>query len=143
MGNRAVITTPEKKIGVYVHWNGGRDSIEAFLTFCKLKGYRDPAEDCYGWSRLCQCIGNFFGEELSVGIDTLDHLDCDNYDNGVYIIKDWKVVGRDYSYHTNEFEQQRLDYARIKEMVEYINSRYVDDDRIKPALIDSYFAGMS
>lgn len=28
MGNRAVITTPDKKMGVYLHWNGGRDSVE-------------------------------------------------------------------------------------------------------------------
>lgn len=26
MGNRAVITTPDKKMGVYLHWNGGRDN---------------------------------------------------------------------------------------------------------------------
>ena len=28
MGNRAVITTPQRKVGLYVHWNGGRDTIE-------------------------------------------------------------------------------------------------------------------
>ena len=42
MGNRAVITTEDKQLGVYVHWNGGRSSIEAFLTYCKLKEYRTP-----------------------------------------------------------------------------------------------------
>lgn len=25
MGNRAVITDKQKKIGIYLHWNGGRD----------------------------------------------------------------------------------------------------------------------
>ena len=30
MGNRAVITDIEKKVGIYLHWNGGRDSVEAF-----------------------------------------------------------------------------------------------------------------
>lgn len=30
MGNRAVITTPDKKMGVYLHWNGGRDSVEPY-----------------------------------------------------------------------------------------------------------------
>lgn len=58
-GNRAVITTEDKRIGVYIHWNGGRDSVEAFLKYCELKGYRKPEEDCYGWARLCQVIGNF------------------------------------------------------------------------------------
>jgi hypothetical protein len=65
MGNRAVITTEEylkdeNTLGIYVHWNGGRDSVEAFLTYCKLKQYRTPEDDCYGWARLCQTICNFF-----------------------------------------------------------------------------------
>ena len=50
MGNRAVITTKKEwqndGIGVYLHWNGGRDSVEAFLTYCKMKGYRAPDEEC-------------------------------------------------------------------------------------------------
>lgn len=100
MGNRAVITTRENftkdGIGCYVHWNGGRDSVQAFLTYCKLKGYREPTTDNYGWARLCQVIGNFFGGESSVGIDTLSNLDCDNFDNGTYIIEGWSIVDREY-----------------------------------------------
>lgn len=44
MGNRAVIT--DKKnweqggVGIYLHWSGGRDSVEAFLEYCKLRGFR-------------------------------------------------------------------------------------------------------
>ena len=51
MGNRAVITTRKdlKDIGVYLHWNGGRDSVEGFITYCKIKGYRPPEYDNYGW----------------------------------------------------------------------------------------------
>lgn len=100
MGNRAVITTRENfennGVGVYLHWNGGRDSVVPFLLYCKFKGYRAPSSDCYGWARLCQVIGNYFGGELSLDIDTVDHLDCDNYDNGVYIIDGWEIVGREY-----------------------------------------------
>ena len=52
MGNRAVITTRENfnndGVGVYLHWNGGRDSVQAFLTYCKMKGYREPTSDNYG-----------------------------------------------------------------------------------------------
>lgn len=36
MGNRAVITTTDQRIGIYLHWNGGKDSVEAFLKYCKL-----------------------------------------------------------------------------------------------------------
>ena len=96
MGNRAVITTKEKKIGVYLHWNGGRDSVTAFLTYCKMKGYRTPESDNYGWARLCQVIGNFFGGEYSIGIDEYDVLDTDNGDNGVYIIENWEIVDREF-----------------------------------------------
>ena len=42
MGNRAVITTANEwahgGIGVYLHWNGGLDSVEAFLKYCEMKG---------------------------------------------------------------------------------------------------------
>ena len=100
MGNRAVITTKKNfennGIGIYLHWNGGRDSVEAFLKYCELKQYREPDKDNYGWARLCQAIGNFFGGSTSVGIDVVGNLDCDNYDNGVYFIEGWKIVGREY-----------------------------------------------
>lgn len=115
MGNRAVICTEDKTLGVYVHWNGGRDSVEAFLLYCKLKGYRCPEDDCYGWARLCQVIGNFFGGNCSVGIDRYDRLDTDNGDNGTYIIKDWQIIGK-------EFEPlDTLDIVQVKMMLESIN----------------------
>lgn len=100
MGNRAVITTKENFInngvGVYLHWNGGRDSVESFLKYMKLKGHRAPDQDCYGWARLCQVVGNYFGGTTSIGIDTVDHLDVDNGDNGTYFIKGWDIVDRKY-----------------------------------------------
>lgn len=103
MGNRAVITTANREdikdsseIGVYIHWNGGRDSVEAFLTYCKFKGYRPPEQDNHGWARLCQVIANFFGGDCSIGIDKCNNLDCDNRDNGVYVIRDWEIVDRKY-----------------------------------------------
>ena len=115
MGNRAVITTQDKDLGIYLHWNGGRNNIEGFLLYCKLKGYRAPENDCYGWARLCQVIGNFFGGEYSVGIDRYDRLDTDNGDNGTYIIKDWQIVGK-------EFEPlDALDIQQVKSMLIAIN----------------------
>ena len=33
---------------------------------------------------------------LSVGVNTISHLDQDNHDNGVYYIQDWKIVARSY-----------------------------------------------
>jgi hypothetical protein len=116
MGNRAVITTSKasdvsktKDIGIYLHWNGGRDSVEAFLEYCELKGYRPPSTDGYGWARLAQVIGNFFGGSTSVGINTCDNLDCDNWDNGVYIIDGWKIVGRQFFDGSEQNSYERTD----------------------------------
>lgn len=100
MGNRAVITTRDDfdndGIGVYLHWNGGMDSVRAFLEYCRLRGFRSPDTDCYGYAQLCRVIGNFFGGGLSLGVDKVSRLDTNNYDNGTYIVKDWRIVGREY-----------------------------------------------
>ena len=132
MGNRAVITTKEKKIGVYLHWNGGRDSVEAFLTYCKLKGYRTPDKDDYGWARLCQVIGNWFGGECSIGIDVYDRLDKDNGDNGVYIIENWEIVDRLYFEGT---EQQN--YSLYDFLID-INNKQPESEKLNEALLKEF-----
>jgi len=139
MGNRAVITfdmdlgtidtntgkyykdgvelqdRPDK-IGIYLHWNGGYDSINAFCKYCKMRGFRGPVTDDYGIARLVQIAANFVGSSLSIGINTLNRLDCDNYDNGVYIVNDgWEIVGRQY------FEGREQNEYELKEMLEAIN----------------------
>ncbi len=110
MGNRAVIATEARDIGIYLHWNGGRDSVEGFLTYCKILGHRPPETDDYGWARLCQVISNFMQGTLSVGIGLYDQLDTDNYDNGVYIIKDWKIIDREYMRSAEQHEYRLLDF---------------------------------
>lgn len=120
MGNRAVITTKENwdndGVGVYLHWNGGRDSVEAFLKYCELKGYRKPTDDCYGWAYLCGVLTNYFGDGLSCGIDVLHNLDCDNGDNGMYIIDGWEIVDR---VHFHGLEQ---DNHNLVDMIIGINN---------------------
>lgn len=122
MGNRAVITDTNKQVGIYLHWNGGRDSVEAFLKYCELQGFRSPTTDCYGWARLTQVIANFFGGGLSVGIGSLNQIGTNPGDNGLYIIKGWEIVGRD---NAPTFEQKEhnlieslreIDTAQPKEM---------------------------
>ena len=136
MGNRAVITTRDERIGVYLHWNGGRDSVEAFLKYCELKGYRAPEYDNYGWARLCQVIGNYFGGETSIGIDTTDKLDCDNWDNGVYIIEKWQIVGRKYF---EGVEQQEYD---LLGMLKYINECQPEKERLPIETLENAVAEM-
>lgn len=137
MGNRAVITSRDdfdnNGVGIYLHWNGGRDSVEAFLAYCELKGYREPDKNCYGWARLCQVIGNYFGGTTSIGIDAIDRLDCDNWDNGVYIIEGWNIVGREYF---NGEEQQNYD---LKEMLIEINKHQPKEEQLTEEQIEQYF----
>lgn len=137
MGNRAVITTAEQQIGVYLHWNGGRDSVEAFLAYCKLKGYRPPEQDNYGWARLCQVIGNFFGGIYSLGIDKFEKLDYDNWNNGTYIIKNWEIEDRLYLHDDdNEFEEQQ-EYD-LRDMLLDINDHQPTHDQLPTATIEEY-----
>ena len=128
MGNRAVITTKENMdnngIGIYLHWNGGRDSVRAFLKYCELKGYASPSEDNYGWARLCQVIGNFFGGTGSLGIDVVNNLDCNNWDNGVYLIEGWEIVGRMY------FDGEEQDEYDLIGMLHSINDSMPESERI-------------
>lgn len=116
MGNRAVITNKEQQVGIYLHWNGGRDSVEAFLKYCQIQGFRGfGVDDSYAFGRLVQIISNFIGGGLSVGINSMNNLDCDNGDNGVYMVNDWNIIGRSYAPRT---EQTGYD---LNEMLEGIN----------------------
>ena len=92
MGNRAVIAFQEENwravqpdsLGIYLHWNGGPESVTAFLDAAEKLGVR--REDEYGAARLCQIIGNWFGGTLSIGIGTCRTMDTDNGDNGTYVV---------------------------------------------------------
>lgn len=101
MGNRAVITASNRRtggVGIYLHWNGGPESVLAFLHAAKQRGFRDPAQDdSYAMARLCGLIHEFFGvnKSTSIGIGAIDELDTDNFDNGTYVIgKGWEIVDR-------------------------------------------------
>jgi hypothetical protein len=89
MGNRAVIAFgPDRPntVGIYVHWNGGPESVLAFMAAAKALAVRDPLEDSYGIARIAQIIGNVFGGTTSIGVEKLSKLDTDNGDNGLYIV---------------------------------------------------------
>ena len=96
MSNSAIITTERNYlsngIGVYLHWNGGRDSVEGFLEYCKLKNYSSYSGDNLDFARLCQVIGNYFGGNGSIELNTINNLP--KCDNGVYIVDNWEIVDR-------------------------------------------------
>lgn len=122
MGDRAVITTKDKEVAVYLHWNGDVTSVTAFLTWCKLRGLRAPDSDSYGWARLCQVIANYiegcnyaaaqlYGSSarafsgLSIGVDRYENMEgAADWDNGTYIIEGWDIVSRENPPENDECE---------------------------------------
>jgi hypothetical protein len=137
MGNRAVITTGtkldyENNVGIYLHWNGGRDSIEAFLKYCKMRDFRGGS---YGMARLTQVIANFFDGGLGIGLGVCKELDCDNWDNGVYIIDpdSWTIIDRD---HNRNPEQNN---HKLDQMVKDIDeAQPVKDQLTDPKILELF-----
>jgi hypothetical protein len=83
MGNRAVITTPDKKMGIYLHWNGGRErrGVPALLRIAWLPQSRP--------------------RPLRLGASVPSHI-------GNYIIEGWRIVGREFNRYA---EQDSYDHA--------------------------------
>ena len=88
---------------------------------------------------MCQVIGNFFGGTTSIGIDTVNKLDCDNWDNGVYIIDGWKIVDRKY-FKGNEQMEYDMDEMLLeidaampeKEQIgEYLKAKEIPTEELK------------
>ena len=119
IGNRAVIsfqatdleTLALDGVGIYVHWNGGLESIEAFCKSATQLGIHNPA-------RFIQMISNWFGGNSSIFVDVISGLDYNNGDNGTYIVSkdsgEWKVVKRffvDIEYKVNGHDENVRDMA--------------------------------
>jgi hypothetical protein len=98
-------------MGIYVHWNGGPESIAGFLQAAKALGMRSPESDpSYAMARLTQVIANYFGGSTSIGIGRVRDLDYDNGDNGTYLIGgDWEIVGREYFGEHGEINTKLID----------------------------------
>src|ERR1039458_1401326 len=89
MGSRAVITFDKKptpdSLGIYLHWNGGPESVLAFLEAANQLNVR-IGDDGYEFARVVQIIANFFGGTTSIGVGHLKTLDCGNGNNGLFIV---------------------------------------------------------
>ena len=137
MGNRAVVVWTDQNgnytdnsTGIYLHWNGGRDSIEAFLAYCEMKGYENPTEDPIGYERFTKVVRGFFGSaRTTVETAPISQLDTDNYDNGMYVCRGWDIVGRKYLRG-----EEQLQYG-FREMLYAINAG--QDDPLAELDLDS------
>ncbi|MEQ1714441.1 MAG: hypothetical protein ABL907_00420 [Hyphomicrobium sp.] len=89
MGNRAIITfenhhSKQHPVALYVHWNGGLESVLAFVSYTWDTFERGHGDMYTFHARLCQVLGNFFPDGLSFyGIPLRDvHKWVDGCDNG-------------------------------------------------------------
>jgi hypothetical protein len=121
MGNRAVIQMDGQGVGLYLHWNGGLDTVQPLLDVAKE--YKIGGGD-YGIARLAQMLGNWFGGTLSVGVATLDNLDRDNGDNGTYVIDDkFNIIERLFFWGP---EQQHHDYDGMRQGIKDANDKFFE-----------------
>ena len=103
MGNRAVICFDkytDDAIGIYLHWDGDRDSVEGFLKATRTIMGDRLGDEVYGRARLVQAITTFIYGNLSIGLGICANLDCDNQDNGVYVVNSATMQIIDRVYHT-------------------------------------------
>ena len=124
MGNRAVITikqdnTPQEDWqSLYLHWNGGRDTVEPLLHVAKLYGVRCQSDPSYAIARLSQIMGNYIGGTLSLGVGTYKQLDTNNSDNGVYVVEDWEIVDREFE---PTYEQREYNFNEMVADIRSVN----------------------
>jgi len=119
MGNRAVLCFDEyndEAIGIYLHWNGGRDSVEAFLKATREVMQDRLPDEQYARARLMQVIGTAIPGNLSFGLGQCKNLDCDNYDNGTYVIDSETMTIKDRLFFDHE-EQAHHDVDEFAKVI--------------------------
>jgi hypothetical protein len=118
MGNRAVITESkaDNAPAIYLHWNGGRASVEAFLTAARQTGQysgRTMAERMDKFATLL--ARHFFECEIGQTVYRMPYgqTDRDNWDNGVYVISDrGEIIGREFFEGTEEINAEKTESIR-------------------------------
>jgi hypothetical protein len=96
MGNRAMIVFTDGQgsysPAVYLHWNGGPESVYTFLDYMADRGCRMSDDPSYASARFCQIVGNHFGGTLSLGLQAAPSNEAGALalaevgDNGVYVV---------------------------------------------------------
>ena len=85
--------------------------------------------DSYGVARMCQVVGNFFEGNLSLGCNKEA---INSGDNGVYLIKDFEIVGRE-----NFYEGEEIDEEKTKSMTDFILDLHKKIDEARKELSES------
>jgi len=116
MGNRAVITqsTASNAPCIYLHWNGGADSVKGFLAVAKtfdISG--SPTEQM---DILAELLAKHFFKckvGLTVYRQEYGRSDTDNGDNGVYVVNSkWDLIDRIHAPYTEQHEWDSKEIAQ-------------------------------
>lgn len=124
MGNRAVITfsTANNAPSIYLHWNGGRASVEGFLTAARQLGLRHaptPQAQADALDNIAEMLARYFFR-CNVGMNVyrlhFASADRDNGDNGTYVLdQDLQIFAR--LHHKRGEEINREKTAAIVEQI--------------------------
>jgi hypothetical protein len=135
MGNRAIIAFKEPKAKrndkqipcIYLHWNGGRDSVESFLEAARRLDVRSTDQN-YSMARLTQIISNYIGGTLSIGCSTVGDWALDFLDNGVYWVDNLEIYDRTDTYEGYEEQKNHNQETMVQEILE-INEPIFGSDK--------------
>ena len=128
MGNRAVVSfsTSPAAPSIYLHWNGGRASIEGFLAGCLDAGYAATGDQKQDMDEIERCLRPYFarnGECMSIYRQPVGRADCDNGDNGWYILDQSTLAITGRLHNEGEEEEINADKkANIRAYIAKINT---------------------
>jgi hypothetical protein len=116
MGNRAVITfsTYTNAPAIYLHWNGGRASVEGFLSAARqlgLRHARTPQAQTDALDQLAEMLARYYFRcDVGMNVYRLHYAgsDRDNGDNGTY------VIGRDLTITERLFKPRAEEINHVK-----------------------------
>ena len=126
MGNRAVITasTGYHSPCIYLHWNGGMDSVSAFMRAARaigLSGTKASDFDALA-EMIAECLDTAVG--MTVYREMYGISDTDNGDNGVYVIDDtYNIVYRRYRRGPEQVNREQSE--GIYQLI--VNAHWLDD----------------
>lgn len=118
MSNQALITGKNSKVGLYLQWHGGMDSVAPFLEYASFHSSQGLGEEVSdnGLATLVTIINNSmeFDSVYVVPVDP-EELQEEDYlsgnENGVYVVDgDWNIIQR---IDAPEVEQNCHDYATM------------------------------
>ena len=135
MGNRAVINMVDSDVAIYLHWNGGRDTVEPVLEVAKEYGLTG---DNAGMNDLYKMFHNMLSSDMTetAYVGTIpEYNGTASGDNGVYIIdKNFNIIDR--LEFENRKEQQVYPFKEI-----YDWTRKENDNNFMDNEPDIYIGG--